>query len=128
METTRRKLMSTAAIAPVMFVSGGMAGGAVVSCGPNGIVIDPAVLNAIQQAVATTCSFIPSVISIAALIAASFPVLAGVVTVPTAVLQEISHMLCAAAPNPATLKAGIIPSTSVELHGWVIQNGKLVYV
>ena len=128
MKTTRRQLMSTAGLAPVMFVTGGMAGGALVSCQNGQIVVDPAVLNAIQQAVATACNFIPAVTTIVALIAVSFPAIAGATTIADTVLKEISGILCAAAPTPATAAAALVPNTSVAVHGWVIQNGKLVYV
>ena len=129
MNTTRRKLLSTAALGPVLFATGGAAGGALVSCQGGQIVVDPAVLQAIQAAVATTCNFIPSVITIVALVAASFPAAAGVTTIATSVLNEISAILCASAPKASSLAAATAPNTNVAVHGWIIgSDGKLVYV
>ena len=129
MNTTRRKLLSTAALGPTLFATGGAAGGAVVSCQGGQVVVDPAVLNAIQQAVATACGFIPAVTTIVALVAASFPAAAGATTIATEVVNQISAILCTSKPNLASLAAATAPNTSVAVHGWIVgSDGKLAYV
>ena len=56
---TRRNVLRSSAVVTALAV-GGVAG-QLATCSSTGIVINPAVLTAIQSAVATACNFIPTV-------------------------------------------------------------------
>jgi len=62
METRRNVLKSSAAVSA--FAVGGLSG-QMVKCGPTGIVVDPAVIQQVQQAVAAACNWIPAGLTIA---------------------------------------------------------------
>jgi hypothetical protein len=133
MDTTRRNLISTTALAPVMFLTGGMAGGAIATCGPNGVQIDPAIIDEIEKVVAGACNWIPAFTTIVALVGSAFPALVGATTITDAVLSQVSAALCALipTPHPATGKyaATAVPNTQVAAHGWIVgPDGKLIYV
>lgn len=132
MEMDRRSLMRTSAVAPVALGVSGMAGGALFTCGSNGLQIDPAVLDTIMKAVAAGCNFIPAVETIVGLVTTTFPAVVGAATIAESVLGEIQAILCANVPTPATpsMKLKVKGSeVAVTAHGWIIgPNGKLVYV
>ena len=127
-KTTRRNVLRSSAAVTAIAV--GAASGQLASCSSTGgIVINPAVLTAIQSAVVAACSFVPTVESIVAIVGVSFPAVAGVATISTAVLQEISTMFCAAVPTPAAAGKLHTLSNGVAIHGYVVgPDGKLVYV
>ena len=128
----RRELMQGASLLPVAIVSGG-ATGALATCGSSGIQIDPNVLVAISNAVATTCNFIPAVTTVISLVNAAFPAVVGATTVAESVIGEVAGLLCQHSPTPAAagklaakdLTAG---GQTVPVHGWVVVDGKLTYV
>jgi len=131
----RRKLMQSASLIPIGFGVSGMAGGALATCTPTGIQIDPNVLVAINNAVATGCNWIPAITTVVALVNASFPAVVGATTVAESVVNQVANVLCKAAPAPtaggkfeakAPLKAA--DGTEIPVHGWVVENGKLTYV
>ena len=118
-----------------MFVSGGMTGGALVSCTPTGIQIDPNVIVAINNAVAQGCNFIPAITTVIGVINAAFPAVLGATTIAESVIGEISAMLCA--NKPTATQAGRLGSASktmkagdkdIPVNGWIIIDGKLTYV
>jgi len=130
METRRNVSKSSAAVSA--FAVGGLSG-QMVKCGPTGIVVDPAVIQQVQQAVAAACNWIPAGLTIAGLVATSFPVAGGVATITAAVLNEISAALCAAKPvpvsaTPGKFEAKTILNTQLTANGWVVDSNKLVYV
>lgn len=135
MEMNRRALVRSSALAPVALGVSGMASGALFTCSPTGgVQIDPAVLDAIMKAVAEGCNFIPAVETIVGLVSATFPAVVGATTIAASVLSEISDILCANVPTPASpvsslkLKKPVGATLPVASHGWVIQSGKLVYI
>ena len=95
----------------------------------GGIVINPAVIDAIQTAVATTCGFVPAVSTLVAIVGASFPAVAGVAAIADTVLQQISTLLCAAYKAQMTA-SGELKETpmagTVAIHGLHVVNGKIV--
>jgi hypothetical protein len=127
----RRELIQAATVLPVAVVSGG-ATGALATCSSSGIQIDPTVLVAIQNAVATGCNFIPAITTIIPLINALFPAVNGATTIAESVLSQIASTLCANAPTPASVKLGAkvmkAGDKEIPLNGWIIVDGKLTYV
>lgn len=130
MNLTKRNVLKSSAVVPALVVGG--ITGQLATCSNGQIVVNPAVLDAIINAVATGCNFIPTVETIVGLVGATFPSVAGVTTIAAAVLTEITDILCANIPTPATPVTGLKLKTgttlSVPSHGWIIQNGKLTYV
>ena len=131
---SRREALKAGTLIPVAFGVTGMAGGALATCGSTGIQIDPNVLVAINNAVATGCNWIPAITTVIPLVNASFPTLIGATTIAESVLAEIVSVLCKSAPVQtaggkfearAPLKVG---DTVIPVHGWVVENGKLTYV
>lgn len=132
MQATRRDALKAGTLIPISVGVTGMAGGALATCTPAGIQIDPNVIVAINQAVATSCGFIPAITTLIALVNAAFPAVNGATTIAQSVLNEISGMLCAHAPSvqagklgAKTLNAG---GTDIPVHGWSVVDGKLTYV
>jgi len=131
----RRDALKAGTLIPISFGVTGMAGGALATCGANGIQIDPNVLVAINNAVATGCNFIPAVTTVIALVNAAFPAVNGATGIAEGVINQIATLLCAHAPTPPaageklgaakTLTAG---GTDIPVHGWSVINGKLTYV
>jgi len=103
--------------------------GAVTTCSSSGIQIDPNILVEINKAVATGCNFIPAITTVIALINAAFPAVLGATTIVQSTLNEIVNMLCQHAQagklGGAPLNAN---GTDVPVHGWIVKDGKLVYV
>jgi hypothetical protein len=127
----RREVLFSAP--PAVVAGSGL--GALATCGPTGIQIDPNVLVAINNAVATTCNFIPAVTTVIALVNVAFPAVNGVTSIGEGIINQIASTLCAHAPTPPaageklgaakTLTAG---GQDIPVHGWTIINGKLTYV
>ena len=124
----RREVLFSAP--PAVVAGSGL--GALATCGPTGIQIDPNVLVAINNAVAQGCNFIPAITTIIAVVNAAFPVVNGATSIAQSVLTEISSMLCAHAPavqagklGTKTLNAG---GTDIPVHGWSVVDGKITYV
>jgi hypothetical protein len=124
----RREVLFSAP--PAVVAGSGL--GALATCGPTGIQIDPNVLVAINNAVAQGCNFIPAITTVIALVNAAFPTVIGTTTIAQGVLTEIAGMLCAHAPavqagklGTKTLNAG---GTDIPVHGWSVVDGKITYV
>ncbi len=104
-------------------------GGLATCSSTGGIVINPAVIDAIQAAVATACGFVPAVSTLVAIVAASFPAVAGVATIADTVLEQIATLLCAAYKTQ-TSASGELKGTPmagmVPIHGLHVVNGKIV--
>ena len=103
-------------------------GGLATCSSTGGIVINPDVIDAIQKAVATACGFVPAVTTLVAIVAASFPAVAGVATIADAVLQQIATMLCTAytAAQVSGQLKGVPMAGTVPIHGLHVVNGKIV--
>jgi uncharacterized BrkB/YihY/UPF0761 family membrane protein len=132
MSTSNRRtlLLSGAAVIAGMSVGGAS------SCSTTPETILPAVIDAIQKAVATGCSYVPAVETLIALLS-MFPGLSGVATIAEPLLTEVSNFLCAqfqaaggvpAAVAAKTLSATLKGGTTVPLHGltWDPPTGKFV--
>ena len=55
----------------------------------------------------------------------------GGTTITETVLGQIAKIICTAAPSSSTeakLGAKKMGGTDVEAHGWIVENGHLVYV
>ena len=123
MQLNRRSVLLTA---PPVVV--GAAVGQLATCSSSGIQINPDVLVAINNAVATGCNFIPAVTTVIALVNALFPAVNGAATVAESVVGQIAQALCSSAPTKLgakTLKAG---DKEIPVNGWVVIDGKLTYV
>jgi hypothetical protein len=124
----RRELLQAASVLPVAVVSGG-ATGALATCSSTGIQIDPNVLVAIQNAVATGCNFIPAITTIIPLVNAAFPAVVGATAVAESVISEIAALLCGHVTQAGKLAGNLTAgNTEIPLHGWTVVNGKLTYV
>ena len=127
MDHTRRAI-GKVLLAGTALVGGAGMGGIATCSSTSGIVLNPAVVDAIQAAVATACGFVPTVETLVAIVGASFPAVAGAATIADAVLAQISTLICASymAAQPAgELKATPMAGT-VPIHGMRVVNGKLV--
>lgn len=128
---SRRNVLQSSAVVPAVAV-GGVSGQLFTCSQTGGVQINPTVFDTIMAEVAKGCNFIPAVSTITALISASFPALVGAATVTDTVLAEIKAIFCANVPTPAnpvsSLKLKTGSNVAVAAHGWVIQDGKLVYV
>ncbi len=126
MQDRRLLLLGTAGAA--MLAGSGM-GGLATCSSTGGVVLNPAVIDAIQAAVATACGYVPAVSTLVAIVGASFPAVAGVATIATTVLEQIAALLCAsykAQMSPSgELKATPMAGT-VPIHGLHVVNGKIV--
>ena len=96
---------------------------------PTGqVVLNPAVVDTIQGAVALGCSIFPLVASIAGIVGASFPAVGGAVSITAAVANQIADLICKAYMSQQTA-AGTLRGTAmvgaVEIHGWHVVNGVL---
>jgi hypothetical protein len=128
----RREALKIGVVLPAAVVAGGATGQLATCSSSGGIQINPSVLVAINNAVATGCNFIPAVTTVIALVNALFPAVNGATAVAEGVISQIASMLCSNAPNPAsaklgakTLKAG---DKEIPVNGWVVIDGKLQYV
>ena len=132
MAVSRRNMLKAGTVLPIGFGVTGMAGGALATCTPTGIQIDPNVLVTINNAVAASCNFIPAITTVIGLVNALFPAVNGVTSVAEATIAQIAAALCKSAPTPASAKLGApikIEGTDVAVHGWVVgPDGHLVYV
>jgi len=127
---TRRKAFLLAGGAAAAGASLGATG----SCSTTAASVTAVVIDAIQNAVATTCSFIPSAQTILAIVG-QFPAISGVTSVATDTLSAVQAFLCAsfdaaggvsAAVAGHKLSAKLDAGTAFEVHGLVINNGKFV--
>ena len=129
MDNHTRRTFGKVLLAGTAMVGGAGMGGVATCSSTSGIVINPAVIDAIQAAVATACGFVPTVETLVALVGASFPAVAGAATIADTVLAQISNMLCtafmAAMADDAKLKAPPMAGT-VAIHGLHVVNGKIV--
>ena len=138
MESNRRKLLlrGTAAVGAVA----GMGMGSTPNCSGGTGTVTQQVIDAIQAAVGTACSYVPAVSTLIGLIA-MFPGLAGASTIASTLLTEVSNFLCqqfktnggaAAAVESAksskSLRATLKDGATVDLHGlaWDEANKKFV--
>ena len=81
MITRRNAIPKIAVIGAAITAGTGM--GSVATCSSTGgIVINPAVIDAIQAAVATACGFVPAVSTLVAIVGASFPAVAATASGP----------------------------------------------
>ena len=127
-ENTRRSAMAKILLAGTALTAGAGMSGLATCSSTGGIVINPDVIDAIQKAVATACGFVPAVTTLVAIVAASFPAVAGVATIADTVLQQIATLLCTAYTAQMTasgLKAAPMAGT-VAIHGLHVVNGKIV--
>jgi hypothetical protein len=124
----RRDVIKGAALLPTAVVAGG-ASGAIATCTPTGIQIDPNVLVAINNAVATGCNFIPAITTVIELVNGLFPAVVGATTVAESVIAQIAGTLCKSAPMSGKLGTPLVAGDKeIPVHGWTVVDGKLVYV
>jgi len=103
--------------------------GALTTCSSSGIQIDPNVIVEINKIVANTCNFIPAITTVITVVNALFPQVNGATSVAEGVIQQIASLLCKSAPMSGKLGASLDANgTQVPVHGWVVQDGKLIYV
>jgi hypothetical protein len=132
--TNRRALLITG----VAVVGGmGMGGASTCTTGTNGLpTISPAIIDAIQKAVATGCSYVPAAETLLALLA-MFPGIGGVTAIAGPLLTEVTNFLCqsfhAGGGVPAvlakkSLSAALKGGSSAPIHGlvWDAGAGKFV--
>ena len=124
----RRKILLSAALISAGIIVGGASSCSTTPTQPP--TVDPAVLDIIKKATATVCNAIPMAETLAAIVAAGFPAAAGVTTITTAVAEEIAKLFCQqVAPSAAKVGSKLsatVNSKVVELHGFVVKDGKLV--
>ena len=124
----RRDIVKGAALLPTAVLTGG-ASGAIATCTPTGIQIDPNILVAINDAVAKSCNFIPAITTVIPLITALFPAILGATTIAETVIAQIAGLLCKSAPIGRKLGAPLVAGDKeIPVHGWTVVDGKLVYV
>lgn len=126
----RNLLLGTAGVAA--FASMGQLAG----CSTTTVL--PTVLDTIQKIIAGTCQIVPVIATLIDVIVSVFPGAAGVASITDALAQQIATYVCnlfstaglVEGVHPkATLKATVGPSkASVELHAFMVVNGKMVYV
>jgi hypothetical protein len=125
----RRELMRSAALLPTAVVAGGATGAIATCSSPGGIQIDPAILVEINKAVASGCNFIPAITTVIAVVNALFPAVNGATSIAESVITQIAGTLCKNAPMSGKLGAPLVVGDSqIPVHGWVVADGKLVYV
>ena len=127
---SRRNVLHSSTAIPLL-ATGSLTGALATCSSSGGIQIDPNVLVAINNAVAMGCNWIPAITTVIALVNASFPAVSGAASVAESVIAQVAATLCAAKPTPLAggkLGAAKIAGTDVVAHGWVVQDGKLVYV
>ena len=125
MDVNRRNVLLSAP--PAIVVGTGL--GAVATCSPTGIQIDPNVIVAINNAVATGCNFIPAITTTIAIVNALFPAVNGATTVAQGVISQIADMLCKNVVQSGKLGGSIkAGDADIPIHGWHVVDGKLVYV
>jgi hypothetical protein len=125
---TRRGALSKIAVVGAAITAGTGMGSVATCSSTGGVVINPDVIDAIQKAVATACGFVPAVSTLVAIVAASFPAVAGVATIADTVLEQIAALLCTAytsAQVSGQLK-GVPMAGTVPIHGLHVVNGKIV--
>jgi hypothetical protein len=98
----------------------------------------PAVLQAIQTAVAGVCKIVPVLATLIDVVVSVFPAAAGVATITDALAQQIATYVCnlfstaglVDGKHPGkTMKATVGPNaTPVDLHCYMVVNGVLTYV
>lgn len=93
------------------------------------VILDPAVIDAINNAVAFTCNTIPQVESLVAIIGASFHAVAGATTIATDVANQVATLICTnvKAQETPTSELRTAPRVGATvIHGWHIVDSKLV--
>ena len=126
MDNHTRRTFGKVLLAGTAMVGGAGMGGIATCSSTSGIVINPAVIDAIQAAVATACGFVPTVETLVALVGASFPAVAGAATIADTVLAQISSMICTSYMAASEqLKSQPMVGT-VPIHGLRVVNGKIV--
>jgi len=121
-----RKLLALAVIATLV----GGASSCSIGTHPPGVA--PSILDVIKQVTATTCNAIPMAETIAAIVAAGFPQVAGAANITSVVAAEIAKVFCQQVTTAtASGKLGgalsaTVNDKAVELHGFTVKDGKLV--
>ena len=127
MTVSRRTILKSSPAVGLLAV-GGVTGQLATCSSSGGIVVNPAVIDAIQGAVAAACQFVPTAETIVALVGASFPVAAGVATIADTVLSQISAVLCQSYQTAGKEKLLASPMVgTIPVHGFHVgPDGKLV--
>lgn len=124
---TRRKAAAAIGAAGIGAIGSTTAGCGLI--GPNGV--NPAVIDAINEALATTCTIIATAEAIVAIVAAAFPAVQGVATITTEVAEQIAQYICNAIQQQSDSATKRLKGTpmagNVAVHGWQIVNGQFVY-
>jgi hypothetical protein len=132
MEMTRRNMLRSSSA--VTLVAAGMAGGQLATCTGGKVVVDPAVLDLLQKAIAGSCSIIPAAAMMVDVIALVFPAVTVVAAVTDPILAQITKYVCgmfsAAGVTPGVppkLGAALtaeVNGKAVEVHGFHVVGGK----
>ena len=93
----------------------------------TGTTINPDVLDAINKVIAATCNSVAMASTIVAIVSAAFPALAGAATISAEVAAEIASIFCKAAAQPTASGRYMakLNDAHVEVHGWIVRNGKV---
>lgn len=121
MNTTRRNALLAGSA-----VLAGMSVGGASSCSTS-TGVDPALIDKINQIIASSCNAIGMASTIVAIVAAMFPGLtAAAATVEQ--LGQIAEAFCKAISTPpaqAGKFSARLGGTEIEVHGWVVKDNKV---
>ena len=123
MQTSRRNLIAAGAV-----VIAAPAFTAAKCSSESGTGLDPAVQDAINKAITKACGIIPLAAVLVQILAQYFPAALGAVTITESLLGGIVGKVCDLFTSQAAARAAGKPMAANEtvVHGWHIENGKLV--
>lgn len=128
--TSRRNLL-LGGVAAAAAVSMGQLSG----CSATTTVI-PAVVDVINKIIAGTCQIVPVLVTVVDVIVSVFPAAAGVATITEALAKQIADYICTLfksagfqhGKHPGKTLSAKVGTTNIELHGYMVIDGQLVYI